>query len=53
MTMREFLKKNKELIERVATSYNCPRPSNYDEREEWVLNDVGLYTLARRSGVKV
>ena len=53
MTKRDFLKNNRQDIDRlVSTAYGC-KPSNDIERWEWVMNDEGLYNWARSEGVKV
>ena len=54
MRMREFIKQNRqeldECIKRVCP--NCPR-LNDNDREDWIMNDEGLYNWARSEGVKV
>jgi len=53
MTIKQFIKENrKELnacIRRVCP--NCKL--NDEDRKEWIMNDEGLYTWARREGVKI
>ncbi len=53
MTMRNFIKENKEEIDagirRVAPGISL----NDSERRNWIMNDEGLYCWARRSGVRV
>ncbi|MFW6272829.1 MAG: hypothetical protein ACOC2U_03520 [bacterium] len=53
MTMREFIKENKEEIDNAIKSVcdNCRL--NNDERRNWVMNDEGLYRWARSCGVRV
>lgn len=53
MTMRQFLKAYRLAIEQVAKENQAPRPTNDEEREEWILNDEGLYQAAMRAGVEV
>lgn len=52
--MREFIKNNRAEIDRAIKRAcpNCPR-LNDDERENWILNDEGLYNWARSEGVNV
>ena len=47
MTMREFIKKNREELT------ECTGATNDAEREQWILNDEGLYNWARSEGVKI
>ena len=53
MTMREFIKENKEEIDSAIKSVcdNCRL--NNDERRLWIMNDEGLYRWARSCGVRV
>jgi len=54
MTMREFLRVNRaELDAAIRRVVPNGRPLNNEERQQWVLNDEGLYQWARREGVKV
>jgi hypothetical protein len=55
MSMREFLRRNRnEIDECIARVLKCKKqPTNDNEREIWVLNDEGLYRLARSQGVKI
>lgn len=49
MTKRDFLKQNRREIDAAIARFygeNC-RPSNDAEREQWLLNDEGLYHWAR------
>ena len=53
MTMREFIKENKEEID-AGIKRVCPNCRlNDEERRMWIANDEGLYLWARRSGVRV
>ena len=53
MTLRQFIKENKEelteCIKRVVP--NCR--INNEEIRLWILNDEGLYRWARSQGVKI
>jgi hypothetical protein len=54
MKMRDFIRKHRTEIDdtiRGACS-NIGRLSD-DERENWIMNDEGLYNWARREGVRV
>jgi hypothetical protein len=53
MTMRKFLKDNKETIAESCRANGLPVPTNNDEREQFVMNDEGWYKYAQQSGVKV
>ena len=54
MTMREFIKVNKDEIDKIIK-----RANDYDyritneERKLWILNDESLYLWAYRSGVRI
>ena len=53
MTLREFIKENKDEIDESIKSV-CPNCSlNNEERRLWILNDEGLYLWARREGVRI
>ena len=67
MTLQEFIKQNREELDRCinATLYRhdgrggrgtIPHPPpkrNDNERQEWVLNDEGLYNWAKSEGVRI
>lgn len=53
MTLREFIKENKQDIDE-AIKRVCPNCRlNDSERRMWILNDEGLYNWARSSGVRI
>ena len=53
MTIRDFIKENKEELDRCILRV-CPGIRlNNDERRLWILNDEGLYNWARSEGVKI
>jgi hypothetical protein len=55
MTLREFIKKNRQEIDSGISRFygdNC-KPSNDAERQDWILNDEGLYNWAKSEGVKL
>lgn len=53
MTLRDFIRKNRQAIDEVIRSQcdNCRL--NDVEREGWILNDEGLYNWALSEGVNV
>ena len=53
MTLREFIKENKDEIDAAIKSACSNCRLNYEERRLWILNDEGLYTWARSYGVKI
>ena len=53
MTMKDFLKANRTEISDAVERATGTRPTNDKEREDWVLNDEGLYLWARAEGVPV
>lgn len=57
MTLRQFVRANRDLIDsQIVAVTESPIPQglhNDDEREDWVLNDEGLYILARSEGVNI
>lgn len=66
MTLRKFIERNRAKIDEAinATVYRydgngghgtvpTPAPTYSDEeRRQWVLNDEGLYSMAREEGVQ-
>ena len=52
MTLAEFIKQNKEEIDK-AIKRVCPNCQlNDSERKMWIRNDEGLYNWAKGEGVK-
>jgi len=53
MTMKEFIKENKEELDECIKRV-CPNCRlNNEERRMWILNDEGLYRWARSCGVRI
>ena len=54
MTIEEFIKENREVIDRYIKDVcpNCQIDED-DEREDWIYNTEILYTWAQEAGVKV
>ena len=67
MTLQEFIKQNREELDRCinaalyrhdgrggrGTIPDPPPKRNDNERQEWVLNDEGLYNWAKSEGVRI
>lgn len=54
MTLREFIRQNRdELDSAIHAALGSRVKLNNDDREEWILNDEGLYRWARSEGVNV
>jgi len=53
MTFREFIKQNREELDKAIQGAAPGSPKNDEERRLWVLNDEGLYRWARNEGVKI
>ena len=53
MTLRNFIKENKEEIDQCIKNVVPNAQLNYEERRMWILNDEGLYMWARSNGVKI
>ena len=52
-SMRAFVREHRALIDSVAASVSGARERlNDEDREEWVLNDQGLYVMAQSEGVE-
>ena len=52
MAMQRFIKLHRAEIDGyIMGKYRGHKPRNDDEREEWILNDEGLYNWARNEGV--
>jgi len=53
MTMRNFIKKNREELD-AHIKMICPNCKlNNNERESWIYNDEDLYRWARMEGVRI
>jgi hypothetical protein len=50
--MRKFVRKYRKEIDAVIRA-NGGNIFNDKEREDWVMNDEGLYNWARSEGVKI
>ena len=54
MTMRDFIREHRaEIDSSIEARPGACKPSNDDERRDWIANDEGLYLWARREGVRV
>jgi len=53
MTLKQFIKENREEIDRAIQSAVPGAPKNDHERRLWVLNDYGLYSWAKSEGVPI
>jgi len=53
MTLKQFLKKNRTIIDRAIKQEVPDARLNDNERRLWVLNDESLYRWARSEGVKI
>ena len=53
MSMREFIRRNRAELDQSILSAGHRGKLNDEDREEWILNDEGLYLWAKREGVPV
>ena len=53
MTLKEFIKENKDGIDEVIEFHCSNCKLNNTERREWILNDEDLYRWAKREGVRI
>ena len=53
MTLRNFIKENKEELDACIKTVCSNCKLNNDERRLWILNDESLYLWARREGVRI
>lgn len=54
MTIQQFIKKHRvEIDEFIHCSLHSKYRLNDEEREQWILNDEGLYLWAKSEGVKI
>lgn len=51
MTLSEFIRKNQAEIDRAIRSVVSNADLDNNERENWILNDEGLYSWALNEGV--
>lgn len=53
MTIREFIRQNRENLD-IVIQGQCPGAARNDgERRMWIMNDEGLYLWARAEGVRI
>lgn len=50
MTLRDYIRRNREDIDATIRSVVPDARINDEERRMWVMNDEGLYRQARRAG---
>lgn len=53
MTLKQFIKDNKEAIDAAIKRATGNPPQNAEDRRLWILNDEGLYRWARSEGCKI
>jgi hypothetical protein len=53
MTLKEFIKENKEDLDAAILRANPGNRMSDSERRLWVMNDEGLYKWAKSEGVKI
>ncbi len=53
MTLAEFIKQNKEELDKAIHRVVPNLSLNNEERRQWILNDEGLYRWARSEGCRV
>ena len=53
MSMRQFIKENKTELDAAIHRVVPGASLNNEEREQWIMNDEGLYTWARSCGVSI
>jgi len=53
MTMRDFIKNNREELHACIDSVAPQHPKNDGELQLWINNDESLYLWAKREGVKI
>lgn len=53
MTLRDYIRRNRETIDAVAHSSGYRGRLNDDDRRDWIMNEEGLYRDARRSGCRI
>lgn len=53
MTLKEFIKENREEIDAAIKSVVPEATIDNEERRLWILNDEGLYLWARSAGVRI
>lgn len=53
MTLKQFIRENRDEIDRCVRSVVPSARMNDEERRLWILNDEGLYRWARSEGVRI
>ena len=51
MTLRDFIKQNREELDKAIHNVVPNVRLNNEERRQWIMNDEGLYRWARSEGV--
>lgn len=52
MTLEQWVRSNRPLIDSVAYGVSGVRPEDDDDRELWVLNEESLYLASVEAGVR-
>lgn len=58
MTIRQFIRANRAIIDSIIRKATGREGDlrvtvNDEDRRQWILNDEGLYNMARREGVRL
>jgi hypothetical protein len=53
MTMQQFIQANKPELDAAITRRVPGVKLNNHERQQWILNDEGLYLWAKSEGVRI
>jgi hypothetical protein len=53
MTLRQFVRENREEITRHIRAAGIRVPLNDEDRGQWIANDESLYLWAKSEGVEV
>ena len=52
MTLEQFIKEYRTNIDAVAVAVSGHTPEDDNDREDWVMNDEGLYNWAIAEGIE-
>lgn len=53
MTLREFIRENRQVLDECIRQVVPNARLNNEERRLWILNDESLYNWARSEGVRI
>ncbi len=53
MSLREFIRENRAELDACIRGAGARGTLNNEDREDWIMNDEGLYLWAQSAGCKI